>query len=75
MLLERNGKFTMWKSKSSRLSYSLVESLPPLSMNIRSEHTKEESENNNTLKRLPQQAAQEARLRLRELMNANDETI
>ena len=27
MLLERNGKFTMWKSKSSRLSYSLVESL------------------------------------------------
>ena len=30
MLLERNGKFTMWKSKSSRLSYSLVESLPPL---------------------------------------------
>ena len=24
MLLERNGKFTMWKSKSSRLSYSLV---------------------------------------------------
>ena len=26
MLLERNGKFTMWKSKSSRLSYSLVES-------------------------------------------------
>ena len=40
-----------------------------------SEHTKEESENNNTLKRLPRQAAQEARLRLRELMNANDETI
>ena len=31
MLLDRNGKFTMWKSKSSRLSYSLVESLPPLS--------------------------------------------
>ena len=30
MLLERNGKLTMWKSpKSSRLSYSLVESLPP----------------------------------------------
>ena len=29
--------FTMWKSKSSRLSYSLVESLPPLSMmNVRS---------------------------------------
>ena len=28
MLLERNGKLTMWKSKSSRLSYSLVESLP-----------------------------------------------
>ena len=27
MLLERNGKSTMWKSKSSRLSYSLVESL------------------------------------------------
>ena len=26
MLLERNGKLTMWKSKSSRLSYSLVES-------------------------------------------------
>ena len=40
-----------------------------------SEHTKEESENNNTLKRLPRQAAQEARLRLRELMNADDETI
>ena len=32
MLLEKNGKLTMWKSKSSRLSYSLVESLPPLSM-------------------------------------------
>ena len=32
MLLERYGKLTMWKSKSSRLSYSLVESLPPLSM-------------------------------------------
>ena len=30
MLLERYGKLTMWKSKSSRLSYSLVESLPPL---------------------------------------------
>ena len=30
MLLERNGKLTMWKSKSSRLSYCLVESLPPL---------------------------------------------
>ena len=29
ILLERNGKLTMWKSKSSRLSYSLVESLPP----------------------------------------------
>ena len=29
MLLERNGKLTIWKSKSSRLSYSLVESLPP----------------------------------------------
>ena len=27
MLLERNGKLTVWKSKSSRLSYSLVESL------------------------------------------------
>ena len=40
-----------------------------------SEHMKEESENNNTLKRLPRQAAQEARLRFRELMNANDETI
>ena len=39
------------------------------------EHTKEESENNNTIKWLPQQAAQEARPRLRELMNANDETI
>ena len=26
MLLERNGKLTMWKSKSSRLPYSLVES-------------------------------------------------
>ena len=37
MLLERNEKLTMWKSKSSRLSYSLVESLPPLSMmNVRS---------------------------------------
>ena len=36
MLLVRNGKLTMWKSKSSRLSYSLVESLPPLSMmNVR----------------------------------------
>ena len=36
MLLERYGKLTMWKSKSSRLSYSLVESLPPLSMmNVR----------------------------------------
>ena len=32
MLLERYGKLTMWKSKSSCLSYSLVESLPPLSM-------------------------------------------
>ena len=32
MLLERYGKLTVWKSKSSRLSYSLVESLPPLSM-------------------------------------------
>ena len=30
VLLERYGKLTMWKSKSSRLSYSLVESLPPL---------------------------------------------
>ena len=29
MLLERYGKLTMWKSKSSRLSYSLIESLPP----------------------------------------------
>ena len=29
MLLERNGKLTMWKSKSSRLLYSLVECLPP----------------------------------------------
>ena len=38
MLLERNGKLTMWKSKSSRLSYSLVESLPPLSMmNVRNQ--------------------------------------
>ena len=37
MLLERNGKLTMWKSKSLRLSNSLVESLPPLSvMNVRS---------------------------------------
>ena len=27
MLLERNGKLTMWKSKSSHLSYSLIESL------------------------------------------------
>ena len=35
MLLERNGKLTMWKSKSSRLSYSLVESLPPLSKVLR----------------------------------------
>ena len=41
----------------------------------KSEHMKEESENNNTLKQLPQQAAQEARLRFRELMNADDETI
>ena len=32
MLLERNGKLTMWKSKLSRLSYSLFESLPPLSI-------------------------------------------
>ena len=40
-----------------------------------SEHTKEESENINTLKWLPRQAAQEARLRLRELMNVDDETI
>ena len=40
-----------------------------------SEHTKDESENNNTLKWLPRQAAQEARLRLEELMNADDETI
>ena len=31
MLLERNGQLTMWKSKSSRLSHNLVESLPPLS--------------------------------------------
>ena len=29
MLLERNWKLTMWTSKSSGLSYSLVESLPP----------------------------------------------
>ena len=37
MLLEKNGKLTMWMSKSSRLSYNLVESLPPLSMmNVRS---------------------------------------
>ena len=36
MLLERNGKLTKWKSKSSRLSHSLVESLPLLSMmNVR----------------------------------------
>ena len=34
MLLERNGKLTMWKSKSSRLSYSLVEILLPLSATI-----------------------------------------
>ena len=40
-----------------------------------SEHTKEESENNNTLKWLPRQAAQGARLRLRQLMNADDETV
>ena len=40
-----------------------------------SKHMKEESENNNTLKRLTRQAAQEARLRLRVLMNADDETI
>ena len=32
VLLERNEKLTMWKSESSRLSYSLVETLPPLSM-------------------------------------------
>ena len=37
MLLERYAKLTMPKSKSSYLSYSLVESLPPLSMmNVRS---------------------------------------
>ena len=30
MLLERNEKLTMWKSKSSLLSKNLVESLPPL---------------------------------------------
>ena len=37
MVLERNEKLTMWKSKSSPLSYSLVENLPPLSMmNVRS---------------------------------------
>ena len=37
MLLEINGKLTMWISKSSRLAYSLVKSLPPLSMmNMRS---------------------------------------
>ena len=36
MLLERNGKLTMWNSKSLHLSYSLVERLPPLSMmNVR----------------------------------------
>ena len=40
-----------------------------------SEHTKEESENNNALKWLPRQAAQEARLRVSELINADDETI
>ena len=27
MLLERNGKFTMWKSKSSRLSYKVARPL------------------------------------------------
>ena len=31
LLLERNGNLTMWKSKSLRLSYSLVESVAPLS--------------------------------------------
>ena len=37
MLLERNGKLTVWKSKSSRLSYGMIESLPPQSMmNVRS---------------------------------------
>ena len=41
MLLEGNGKLTMWKSKSSRLSNSLVESLPPLfMMNVRSRYIK-----------------------------------
>ena len=32
MLLGRNGKLTMWKSKSSCLSYSIVENLPAVSM-------------------------------------------
>ena len=32
MLLERNGKLTMWKSKSSCLQYSLFKSLPLWSM-------------------------------------------
>ena len=34
MLLERNGKLTMWKSKSSRLPYSLVESWPQLFVRV-----------------------------------------
>ena len=34
MLLERNGKLTMWKSKSSHLPYSLVESLPQLFVRV-----------------------------------------
>ena len=36
MLLERNGKFTMWKSKSSRLSYSLVEIAPIKEVRVKS---------------------------------------
>ena len=54
---------------------TLKETTCHIDRHTESEHTKEESENNNTLKRLPRQAAQEARLRLRELMNTNDETI
>ena len=34
MLLERNGKLTIWKSKSSRVPYSMVESLPQLSIRV-----------------------------------------
>ena len=37
MLLERNGKLTMWTSKLSCLPYSLVESLPSLKLVTKSQ--------------------------------------